>query len=80
LPEEAGIGAQAHRCAQAASERSRPGWSPGRDQEHGGGVRADAVEPEQAGGAGSDQRHGQLAQALELAIEELGAAAEFAQG
>ena len=28
LPEEAGIGAAAHRCAQAASERSRSGWSP----------------------------------------------------
>jgi hypothetical protein len=28
LPEDAGIGAAAHRCAQAASERSRSGWSP----------------------------------------------------
>ena len=28
LPEEAGMGAAAHRCAQAASERSRSGWSP----------------------------------------------------
>src|SRR6516225_7697728 len=28
FPEEAGIGAVAHRCAQAASERSRSGWSP----------------------------------------------------
>jgi hypothetical protein len=28
FPEDAGIGAAAHRCAQAASERSRSGWSP----------------------------------------------------
>jgi hypothetical protein len=28
LPEEAGMGATAHRCAQAASLRSRSGWSP----------------------------------------------------
>jgi hypothetical protein len=28
FPDDAGIGAAAHRCAQAASERSRPGWSP----------------------------------------------------
>src|SRR5205823_12180593 len=28
LPEDAGMGAVAHRCAQAASLRSRSGWSP----------------------------------------------------
>jgi hypothetical protein len=28
FPDDAGIGAAPHRCAQAASERSRPGWSP----------------------------------------------------
>jgi hypothetical protein len=28
FPDDAGIGATPHRCAQAASERSRPGWSP----------------------------------------------------
>ncbi len=28
LPDDAGIGATAHRCAQAASERRRSGWSP----------------------------------------------------
>ena len=48
LPEVAGIGAEAHRCAHAASDRSRPGWSPDRYQQGRGGVRADAVEPEQA--------------------------------
>jgi hypothetical protein len=28
LPEDAGMGAVPHRCAQAASDRSRPGLSP----------------------------------------------------
>src|SRR5215470_19563946 len=40
-----------------------PGVVPGRDQQHGGGVRADAVEGEQAGGAGGHQRDDQLVQA-----------------
>ena len=43
----------------------------GGDQEQGGGVGADAVQGEQAGGAGGDERDDQLVQALELAVEEL---------
>ena len=39
----------------------------GGDQEQGGGVGADAVQGEQAGGAGGDERDDQLVQALELA-------------
>ena len=39
----------------------------GGDQQHGGGVRADAVEGEQAGGAGGHQRDDEPIQALELA-------------
>src|SRR5207249_4991807 len=52
----------------------------GGDQEHGGGVRADAVEAEQSRGAGGNQRDDQLVKPAELGIEELGAAAELAQG
>ena len=38
-----------------------PGVVAGGDQQHGGGVRADAVPGEQAGGAGGHQRHDELA-------------------
>ncbi len=76
--EEAGIG--------GAGAQVRPGGLgaeplmviPGGDREQRGGVRADAVEGEQAGGAGSDEGDDQLVQALELAIGELGAPAQFA--
>ena len=44
----------------------------GGDQEQGGGVGADAVEGEQAGSAGGDERDDQLIEALELAVEEFG--------
>jgi hypothetical protein len=53
---------------------------PGGDEQGGGGVRPDAVEAEQAGSADGDQRDDQLVQALELAVQELSAAAELAQG
>ena len=48
---------------------------PGRDQQQGGSVRADAVKAEQAGRPGGDQRHDQLVQAGDLVIEELHAPA-----
>ena len=64
------------------SANDRASWRtrviPGSDQEQRGGVRADAVEGEQAGGTGSDEGDDQLVQALELAIEEPGAPAQFA--
>jgi|SRR5712691_2000741 len=44
---------------------------PGGDQELGGGVVADAVQGQQAGGAGGHERDDQLIEALELAVEEL---------
>ena len=56
-----------------------PGVVPGGDEQDGGGVRSDPVEPEQSGRAGGDQRDDQLVQPLELAVQELGAAAELAQ-
>src|SRR5262249_60655615 len=40
FPEEAGMGAAAHRCAQAASERSRSGWSPAAIKSVAGGAGA----------------------------------------
>jgi len=40
---------------------------PGRDEQQRRGVGPDPVEGEQAGGAGSDQRDDELAEALELA-------------
>ena len=57
-----------------------PGVVPGGDEQGSGGVRADAVEAEQAGSADGDQRDDQLVQALELRVQELSAAAELAQG
>jgi hypothetical protein len=52
---------------------------PGGDQELGGGVVADAVQGEQAGGAGGDQRDDQRIEALQLAVEELRAQPQLAQ-
>jgi hypothetical protein len=52
---------------------------PGRDQEQGGGVRADAVQGEQGRGAGGHQRDDELVEALELAGWELGAPPQLAQ-
>ena len=43
----------------------------GGDQEQGGGVGADAVQGEQAGGTSGDERGDELIQALELGVEEL---------
>jgi len=51
----------------------------GGDQEQGGGVGADAVQGEQAGGAGGAERDDQLVQALELAAGELRASSQLAQ-
>ena len=79
FPDDAGIGATAHRCAQAASERSRSRVVPGGDQEQGGGVGADTVQGEQAGGTSGDERGDELIQALELAVEELRAPAQLPQ-
>ena len=52
---------------------------PGGDEEQRGGVRADAVDGEQAGGAAGDEGSDELVEAGELAVEELRAPAEFAQ-
>ena len=51
----------------------------GGDQQERGGVRADAVQGQQARRAFGDQRADQLIEAVQLAIEELGTAAELAQ-
>jgi hypothetical protein len=59
--------------------RQPAGVVPGGDEQHRGGVRADAEGAEQAGGAGGDQRDDQLVEAAELGAGELGAAAELAQ-
>ena len=55
------------------------GVVPGGDEQQGGGVGADAVEGEQARGAGGDEGDDELVQAAELAVEELGAPAELAE-
>src|SRR3984885_11432890 len=52
---------------------------PGRDEQQRGGIRADAVEAEQAGRAYGDQRDDEVIQAADLSIEELHAPAELAQ-
>lgn len=51
----------------------------GCDEEHGGGVGADSVEAEEAGRADGDERDDRLVQPVDLGVEELHAAAEFAQ-
>ena len=51
------------------------GVVPGGDEEQRGGVRADSVQGEQAGGAGGDEGDDELVEAAELAIEELRAPA-----
>jgi hypothetical protein len=43
----------------------------GCDEEHGGGVGADSVEAKEAGGADGDERNDQLAQPVDLGVEEL---------
>jgi len=52
---------------------------PGCDEQQCRGVSADPVEGDKAGGAGGDERADELIEALELAIEELRAAAQLAQ-
>jgi hypothetical protein len=47
------------------------------DQEHGGGVGTNAIKGEQARGTGRDEGHDELAEAIELAVQKLGAATEF---
>jgi hypothetical protein len=49
------------------------------DEQQRGGVRADAVEAEQAGCAGGDQRDDKVIQPLNLRVEELHAPAQFPQ-
>ena len=45
---------------------------PGGDQQQGSGVGADAVQGEQAGGTGGDERNDELIQVPDLGVEELG--------
>jgi hypothetical protein len=52
---------------------------PGRDQQQGSGVGADAVQGEQAGCAGSDEGDDELVEPLDLAVEEFGAPSQLAQ-
>ena len=78
LPEDAGIGAAAHRCAPGGLAAQPAGVVPGRDEQQRRGVRADAVKAEQAGGPGRHERDYELIQAVELAAGELRAAAELA--
>ena len=52
---------------------------PGRDEQQRGGVGADAVEGQQARRVRCHQGDDELVEALELAVEELGAPAELPQ-
>src|SRR5216683_4846277 len=79
FPDDAGIGAAPHRCAQAASLCSRPGWSPAAMSSSAAVRGPTPVQGGQAGGAGGDQRDDELVQAGELAGWELGAAPQLAQ-
>lgn len=48
------------------------------DEEHGGGVRADAVDFEEARGVQPDERDDELVEAEDLGVEELGSTPELA--
>jgi len=64
------MSAAAHRCAQAASERSRPGWFPaaiGSLAAVSGPTQWRESRPE---GADGHQRDEQLVEALQLAVQE----------
>jgi hypothetical protein len=50
----------------------------GGDQQHGGGVRANAVHGEQGGRVGRDEGEDQLIEAFDLGVEELAAAGQLA--
>ena len=50
-----------------------------RDEQQGGGIRADAVQGEQAGSAGGHQGDDERIQARELAVEELRAPPQLPQ-
>jgi hypothetical protein len=52
------------------------GVVPGGDQEQRGGVRADAVQGDQAGGVPGNQGHDERIEADDLAVQELGAAGQ----
>jgi hypothetical protein len=52
---------------------------PGGDQQHPRRCPANPVQAQQARATGRQQRDDQLIQALELGVQELGAAAGFAQ-
>ena len=69
-------------CAQVRPGRLRAQplrVVPGGDQEQGGGVGADPVQGEQAGGTSGDERADELIQALELGAGEFRAPARLAQ-
>ena len=75
LPEDAGIGATAHRCAQAASERSRSGWSPAATRSSAAVSAPTPYRASRPGGVAGDQGHDERVEADDLAAGELGAAA-----
>ena len=79
LPDEAGIGAAPHRCAHELSLRSRSGWSPAAISSSAAVSEPTPCRREQARRAGGDQRADQVIQALQLGVQELGAAAQLAQ-
>jgi hypothetical protein len=79
FPDDAGIGAAAHRCAQAASERSRSGWSPAAMSSSAAVSGPIAVEGEQAWGVRCHEGDDELVEAAELAAGELGAPAQLPQ-
>ena len=79
FPDDAGIGAARAQVRPGGLAAQPLGVVPGGDEQQRGGVGADAVQGEQARGTGGDQGADELVQALELAVEELGAAAQLPQ-
>ena len=74
-----GSGAAAHRCAQAASERSRAGWSPAAISSSAAVSGPTPCRASRPGARAGDEGDDELVQALELAVEEFRAPSQLPQ-
>src|SRR3974390_2716698 len=79
FPDDAGVGGGRAQVCPGGLRAQPLRVIPGGDQEQGGGVGADTVQGEQAGGTSGDERGDELVETLELGAGELRAPAQFAQ-
>src|ERR1019366_2369372 len=79
LPDDAGIGAAAHQCAQAGLLAHPPGWAPTPDGKKPSCGGAAPREGEKAGSVRGHEGNDELVEAFELGVEELSAPSQLAQ-